>query len=183
MKSRSQEIIPGTWSTGRQFIRSAPTPISSNRRAARPKRSPSGGPQCCPNTPQTPWRQRRKESQTGSPVSRSRSTVSKISGSRTSVSVSSRMRSGGSSENTLPSSSSVPRRSEELTSSEIANATAQSSTRSPSSIARRASFIPSRATSIQCAVAPPPGPWRSSRSGADRIDQVSVESTLQPAST
>ena len=48
VKSRSHEIIPGTWSTGRQLISSAPTPISSKRRAARPKRSPSGGPQCWP---------------------------------------------------------------------------------------------------------------------------------------
>ncbi len=52
----------------------------------------------------------------------------------------------------------VPRRCGELTSSEIANATAHSFTRSPSSTARRASRMPRRATSIQCAAPPSPDP-------------------------
>ena len=46
-------------------MRSAATPISSKRRAARPNRSPSGPPQCWPKTPHRPCRQRRKLSQTG----------------------------------------------------------------------------------------------------------------------
>ena len=90
---------------------SAPTPISSNRRAARPKASPSGGPQCWPNTPQTPCRQRRNDSHTGRPVCSSSSTVSNVSGSRIRVRVSSSRRSGGSSSKTRESSSIVPRRS------------------------------------------------------------------------
>ena len=35
---------------------------------ARPNSSPSGPPQCWPNTPHTPWRQRRKLTQTGMPA-------------------------------------------------------------------------------------------------------------------
>ena len=66
----------------------------------------------------------------------------------------------------------VASRRGESTSSEIANATAHSPAFPCSSIACRASLIPSRAVSIQCPSCP-----RSSTSGADRIDQVSVEIT------
>jgi hypothetical protein len=43
----------------------APTPSSSNRRAARPNASPSGPPQCRPCGPHSPSRQRRNDNQTG----------------------------------------------------------------------------------------------------------------------
>ena len=104
VKSRSQESIPSTWSGGMQLISRALTPISSKRRAARPNRSPSGPPQCWPKTPQRPWRQRRKLSQTGSPVASAVSTAAKVA-SRISDIVSSRSRSGGSSSKARVSSS------------------------------------------------------------------------------
>ena len=75
----------------------------------------------------------------------------------------------------------MPRRSGVFTSSETANATAHDPVRPASSTPRRASEIPRRATSGQwpaCAVADPerdPGP------GGDKIDQVLVETTSQPA--
>ena len=43
--------MPATWSGGMQLSSSAPTPISSKWRAARPNASPSGPPQCWPKTP------------------------------------------------------------------------------------------------------------------------------------
>ena len=126
--------MPGTWSTGRQFISSAPTPIVSNRRAARPKRSPSGGPQCCPYTPQTPWRQRRKLSQTGSPVSSSaldrleRERIADEGQRLEQYQIRRLLR-----ERPREQIERALRAPVELTSSEIANATAHSSSRSPSS--------------------------------------------------
>ena len=89
--------------------------------------------------------------------------------------------SGGSSANMRPSSSIVWRRAGELTSSEIANATAQSCSRPASAVALRASWMPSRAMSIQWLGSPCESRARCSASGAERIDQVAVESTLQPA--
>ena len=75
----------------------------------------------------------------------------------------------------------VSRRRGELTSSEIANATAQSLARPASTVALRASWMPRRATSIQWPGSPLDSRARCSASGAERIDQVAVESTLQPA--
>ncbi len=107
MKSRSHGSIPGTWSGGRQLMRSARIPSSSKWWTARPNSSPSGPPQCWPNTPHTPCRQRRKLTQTGIPLCTSASTAPNVSPSRTSVIVSSRTRSGGSSSKTRGRSSSI----------------------------------------------------------------------------
>ena len=179
MKSRSQESIPSTWSGGMQLMRSAATPMSSKRRAARPNRSPSGPPQCWPKTPQRPWRQRRKLSHTGKPAATSVSTASKVV-SRISDIVSSSSRSGGSSSKARVSSSSRSSPCSSATSPWRLKATAQSFERPTSAVAWRASRMPRRASSIQSAGGDPAGPR--SPFIASWMPQVLVEMTLQPSS-
>ena len=156
-------------------------PISSKRRAARPKASPSGPPQCSPYTPHTPWRQRRKLSHTGKPVSSSASTVAYVE-LRTSVSVSTRIRSGGSCSNARASSLTVSRPSGVSTSPLMLNATATSAARPASAAASRARRTPRRATSIQwIGSLASHGVWLPFRSAVAR-PQVSVQITSHPTS-
>ncbi len=77
----------------------------------------------------------------------------------------------------------LPVRSSASASSETLKATAHVPARPASSVAVRASRMPSRATSIQCAGPGSPGRARAALSDAARIDQVFVEITSQPAST
>ncbi len=180
MKSRSHGSIPGTWSGGRQLISSALTPMSSMRRAMRPNSSPSGPPQCWPKTPHTPWRQRRKLTQTGMPDSTSASIAWRVRPLRTSVIVSSRIRSGASSSNARGSSWSSSLRASLSTSPLMLNASAVSPCRSASAIASRPTRMPRRAMSIQCSGAAWPAYVPPSISL--RTPHVLVEITSQPAS-
>ena len=165
-----------------QLSSSASTPIASKRDTARPKASPSGPPQCWPKTPQTPWRQRRKLIQSGSPVCSSRSIVANVS-SRTSDSVSSSIRSGGPSSNARASSRIISAPSGVSMSPLTLNATATSPSRPASSTAWRASRTPRRAMSIQCTgVADSHSRGPSWRTALGR-PQVFVEITSQPSST
>ena len=182
VKSRSHDSIPVTWSGGTQLIASAPTPISSKRRAARPNASPSGPPQCSPYTPHTPCRQRRKLSHTGRPVSSSASTVAYVE-LRTSDSVSTRIRSGWSSSNARASSRIVSRPSGVSTSPLMLNATATSSSRPASRAAVRARRTARRATSIQCTGSDGSISSTPPRRSAVGRPHVFVEITSHPVST
>ena len=168
-------------------MRSAPAPISSKRRAARPKRSPFRRAPMLPLHPHTPCRQRRKDSHTGNPVSSRSSIVSNVLGSRISVIVSIRIRSGGSSASARVSNSSVSRRSG-VRFLEIANATAHSPVRPASSTACRARRTPMRAMSIQCCAStsrealpdPISGPRESTRCPSRSRDTPSPRSFDEP---
>ena len=96
---------------GRQAVdeqRPDPDLLEAVRRRGRTRR-PRARPSAGRTRRTTPWRQRRKLTQTGIPLCTSASTAPNVSPSRTSVIVSSRTRSGGSSSKTRGSSSSISR--------------------------------------------------------------------------
>ena len=133
--------------------------------------------------PHSPWRQRRKDSHTGRPVSSSPSIAASSDG-LSSDRVSSRIRSGGSGSSAKRRASSliVSAASSESTSPLSEKATAHSPSRSSSCTAWRASRSPRRPTSIQCTGVSRSGHRRGpSVARAEARPQVLVEMTSQPA--